>query len=911
MRLRWTSAAVLLVTAFLWAEHASRSSAGPAYEERLKPGHCPCAEGQACWHYLRAPMKIPLDKCRCGCCLAGGTCETRDRPKGTSGACWGSPKEECFWKRHAYSYRLQCSECWTNAECAACDADLGNRDAKVVETLTKALAFEGGSKKSPLWIVLSPHFYVVTDLDRVVKVPVEGGAFRLASGHEIAHLYAQRCEQAYEDFVHWFGPVAYGQRMAVFLVAKNQREEQIQEKYFGGARTDMIYGGGSGNRISAGMAGNGFCACYAEEGSDLSMHAYCRHMIGHILFSCWVVVSGQERECPIWAFEGAAYFMEKLLPEHFDIAHYCTSESAAPSGSPKDWDKKARGLAVGRLDPIETWFGRPSLGRFSYEDRIRSWSVFDLALREDRDRFLKTLAAVRHSSEEGPAFRDGFGFTADEFQKRWIERLTGKRPTLGEMKHEEDPEVAGGRERARIREEQDPELLAGLVRGLHKIEDLRMLEAVVGRLEHPSDLVRESILLVLRASDSPPIKQWLRTQGLAVGKNLARAGIARVLGELKDAAARPGLEPLLTDSYWLVRANAAQALARIGDKASLPLLEQALADKQEKVWIAVADAVATFGERSKAATLLTAPMLAHRAWQVRLTACRALIRYGTEEALDALIDRYELEGGRLQRELRAALKAVAKDDLGEKADTWRKWWAEQKQKHGGQLPPDVPGPRNPEDDRYAKPKPATKDEPRYYGRRIFSRAVGFVLDTSGSMKTIINVPPEAAKRLGEMPASGTRAQLAQFALIEGLRSLDPRARFTLVLFASEVRPWKDVLVPAAGNIEAAVGAVESATFDGETNIYGALKAALGLHEKPTLDATLDPIPDTVYFLTDGAPTRGEITSTPELLSWFEDLNRFAKVELHVIAMGNLGVDLDFLGALAKVGGGEFIHVPER
>jgi len=887
---------LLLVGLFLWAERASRSAQGEeGYLERLKPGHCPCDQGQACWHYLRSPLKPPIDKCRCGCCLAGGTCEGRDRPKGTSGACWGSGKEECFWKRHAYSWKLQCSECWTNVECDACDEDLGKRDPKVVEMLTKQLAFEGSTKKWPLTIVRSPHFYIVTDLERQVKVPVDGGAFRLASAHEIAHLYAQRCEQAWNDYVHWFTPdVKMGKPMAVFLVNKNQTEEQIQARYFGSARTDMVYGSGGGDRISGGFAGNGFCACYQEEGSDLSMHAYCRHMIGHLLFSCWAGTSPLRKECPIWAFEGAAYFMEKLLPEHFDIAHYCTSETTAPTGSPKDWDKKARGQAAGRLDPIETWFGRGSLGAFAYEDRIRAWSIFDLALREDRERWLKTLKAVRTGAGEGPAFREGMGFTADEFHKRWVERLTGKRPTLGELKHEEDPEIAGSRERQRIREEQEPDLLAGLIRGLEKIEDLKILEVVVGRLDHPSDLVRESILLVLQRSRKPEVIAWLRTEGLKHRDSLGRAGVARVLGLARDQEARPALEALLVnDRHWLARANAAQALARIGDKASLPVLVAALAEQQPKPWIAIADAVAAFGERNKGASLASAPMLSHSDWQVRLTACRGLMRYGTEEALDALIERYETEGGRLHKELYAALKAVARDDLGESADSWRKWWAEQKLKHAGQLPPDVPQPSNPNDDRYAKPKPPTKDEPRYYGRRIFSRAIGFVLDTSGSMETTIKVPPEAVKRLGNVPSEGTRGLIAKTALSESLRSLDPRARFQLVFFSSDVRPWKDGLIPAsAGNVESAVGAVESAALIGETNIHGALKAALGLHDRPTL-------------------TRGEITSTPELLSWFEDLNRFAKVEMHVIALGTLGLDLPFLSALAKAGGGEFIHVPER
>jgi hypothetical protein len=35
------------------------------------------------------------------------------------------------------------------------------------------------------------------------------------------------------------------------------------------------------------------------------------------------------------------------------------------------------------------------------------------------------------------------------------------------------------------------------------------------------------------------------------------------------------------------------------------------------------------------------------------------------------------------------------------------------------------------------------------------------------------------------------------------------------------------------------------------------------------------------------------------------------VKLHVVAFGNLGVDLEFLSDLAAAGGGDFIHVPER
>jgi len=126
-----------------------------------------------------------------------------------------------------------------------------------------------------------------------------------------------------------------------------------------------------------------------------------------------------------------------------------------------------------------------------------------------------------------------------------------------------------------------------------------------------------------------------------------------------------------------------------------------------------------------------------------------------------------------------------------------------------------------------------------------------------------------------------------------------------------VRPWKKKLMPATpGNVGSARSAINAQPAKGETNIHGALKAALGLSESSSINARLDPIPDTVYFLTDGSPTRGEITTAPELLEWFKSINRYAKVQLHVIAMGNLGVDLPFLRKLAAAGGGKFIHVPE-
>ena len=160
-----------------------------------------------------------------------------------------------------------------------------------------------------------------------------------------------------------------------------------------------------------------------------------------------------------------------------------------------------------------------------------------------------------------------------------------------------------------------------------------------------------------------------------------------------------------------------------------------------------------------------------------------------------------------------------------------------------------------------------------------------------------------------MGQAGT--DVAKGAAHAGLVKLDPRARFNLVFFSAEVRPWRDGLVPAATHQQAGVNAVDAAGIDGETNIFGALRAGFGLHGVPTLAADLDRVPDTLFFLTDGTPTRGEITDVETILSWVRDFNRFAKVELNVIAMGSLGLDLPFLRRMAAENTGFFVQVPDR
>jgi len=141
-------------------------------------------------------------------------------------------------------------------------------------------------------VVVSPHFYVVTNLDGKLKLRTARGSYRILTAHEVAHLYAQRCEQAYDDFAHWFGPeLVLPKPMAVYVVRTEGEARSIGKRYFGGEGIHMNYAFAYNNRIADGFSGNGFVVSLQEQHDDNAMHGFCRHQIGHILFSCWHITN--------------------------------------------------------------------------------------------------------------------------------------------------------------------------------------------------------------------------------------------------------------------------------------------------------------------------------------------------------------------------------------------------------------------------------------------------------------------------------------------------------------------------------------------------------------------------------------------------------------------------------------------
>lgn len=328
-------------------------------------------------------------------------------------------------------------------------------------------------------------------------------------------------------------------------------------------------------------------------------------------------------------------------------------------------------------------------------------------------------------------------------------------------------------------------------------------------------------------------------------------------------------------------------------------------------------------------TLLAA--LDDRQWQVQSAALAALPRIQDKDALRAkavpkLVEMLDLLGGRQRADCADALKRITGKNLGKDPDVWRRWIA------GGddavKKPGDAAEPKAPEggDSPYAN-QPAA-DKPHFYGIEVNSTRVVIVLDTSLSMNDPIEIDKDRLRREtsrrrvvtgGDAPKPGedvnpddvgydipwwrikSRLDLARYQAIHVVSQLTPEQSFELILFNTKVEPWMNRLVPATqANKQKAVQLLENLKPDGETNTWGALSAAFEM-SAASVRTGGGGSPDEIYFVTDGAPSKGDITDGEQI---YEATMQLAKVHQMRINVIGVGVNLLFLRKMAVSTGGQ-------
>ena len=276
-------------------------------------------------------------------------------------------------------------------------------------------------------------------------------------------------------------------------------------------------------------------------------------------------------------------------------------------------------------------------------------------------------------------------------------------------------------------------------------------------------------------------------------------------------------------------------------------------------------------------------------WQARAVAIEALGRQGGNQAVALLIERTALEGGRLLSDVCDQLEVLTGQKFGNTPAAWIAWWNENQQSF--------------KSERVVLTRPVKAErqgETRYWGIRIESLRVVFVIDVSSTMAADLKDPDDLAP-----PPGKSRMDLARREIKNVIASLPSEAAFNIIAYNDFVMRWKDRLQKASSDNKQQAQAFLDDLFPfGATNIYDALELAFRISAPGTKDKYYDQSADTILFLSDGGPTAGRTTEPEEILAAVRDWNKVKKVVVHVIGIGQQ-IYKPLLTKLAEENWGEF------
>jgi HEAT repeat protein len=402
------------------------------------------------------------------------------------------------------------------------------------------------------------------------------------------------------------------------------------------------------------------------------------------------------------------------------------------------------------------------------------------------------------------------------------------------------------------------------------------------------------------------------TAALASGKPGAKQAV--LLGFAEGAPHAPavaGIVALVDAGDDDLRAAAVQALARQRDPSAVPPLVRTLSGGAAPALRVLA--AAALGElKAKEAVPALVQSLTASDWSLKKVAAEALGKIRAKESIPPLLDRFENEEGLMLEVLHGALVSITGQDFKYSTANWRKWW----DKFGGSFA--VPTEKEIEEAKrlaekalegYAKP-----DKRKYHKIETLSRKMVFIIDVSSSMADKIVIPADAPPSAAEEYPDRVKMEIAKRELIDILSTLDKNVWFNVITFAGRVKMWQDNLVPgsmrtAAIKFVADLKPIPQATRksggdEQKTNTYAALAAAFDQSDAAVPNWKSRTQVDTIFLVTDGCPTAGEIVEVPKLIDTVCEWNRTRGIVIHVICFDKQ--DGQRLAPLALRNGGKYV-----
>ena len=405
-------------------------------------------------------------------------------------------------------------------------------------------------------------------------------------------------------------------------------------------------------------------------------------------------------------------------------------------------------------------------------------------------------------------------------------------------------------------------------------------QAFVAALKHESPIVRATAAEILASIPSREATAALMKRAAREKDPLALSQMLEALGDHGNDVAVPMLlKRAGTGKASEAKFAAVRALGRIGfaNPKVRKLLVKFLDSGRDGERMIALDAAGASGDPKLIASIVKS--FAHKRWQIRLTAVEALRTLRHKDVMEPLIALLETEEEPRTRDAVAeALFHVTGKPFYDSHKVWRTWY--EREGKDFEVPSTIP----------------TRDtshvggtgEAGFYGIPIRAGRIVFVIDQSGSMSA------QGRATAGEEETPPNRLELARREVVQAISKLKKQAHVNVILFHSTVHPWKKALHRlSSGNRNALKNYLKNKRPGGGTNLYDALEAALQM-----------PHVDSIFLLSDGAPSAGKYVTTTDILRGVRRENQTRRIAIHCVSVG---MDSDLLKRLAEEHAGNYVR----
>ena len=232
------------------------------------------------------------------------------------------------------------------------------------------------------------------------------------------------------------------------------------------------------------------------------------------------------------------------------------------------------------------------------------------------------------------------------------------------------------------------------------------------------------------------------------------------------------------------------------------------------------------------------PLLRDPFLEVQLAATHALKQIGGREVVEAFIKDISRFEGRVLDDVSDALLWLTGEDFGTSKVSWEAWW-DSKGKDA-----EIRGISREEFDRIRE-ESRNNTTGTYYGLRVISKFVTFIVDISGSMEEPYEVDSVKLPggRKGKRGGTGVaedeessggkkrevlpKIEVARRELVRVLDGIPSGTQFNIIPFESSYTPWRPALVQMDDDIRSqSIEFVQQLNPRGMTNVFDTLASAL-------------------------------------------------------------------------------------